>query len=318
MVDKQKYITILTSNGKDQKTAEQYVSKVLDAVKKSMPNESDDVIDATILLKINTDLHGVAGSQPFNGICIGLDRIEDQHKFDKDKALAAYKENATLTVSNGLVAVENGVPIPLDSRKFLDKAETKENKNFGKPLPTKLRRQGIFLIEDTIYRAFGLFDAEIGKVHTFKGSLNNGFLNIVDNSVKVSPEQPAGGVLWNVIYNAAGNSSFVTALSDIKDAAKNATIITKGVIRHIQSTSNGGAMVVIYDEDTPDGIVCFTSCDNVTAQTDILTAGLTIITSGRVSKYQDKTNIVSYGFIVDPSSSKVASTLDGLSDISLD
>ena len=319
-MEEKKYIELLVAAGKDKKEATEFVKKVIAAIKEAMPNASPETHDAVMLLKLDDILHG-AGGDPFTGLCIGMDKMEDSYRFDKQQALESFNKDSNQAVMKGQVKIdETGQPIPLDTREWLDKKQTKKNNNFGKPLPTQLRRQMAFIVDGKIVRAFGKEDPEIGKVYDFKATVTeSGFFTVAKDSLKLSGTQPSPVDTWDWLYSAAGNSDYVTALCDVKNADKNTFVVTKGLIKHTAETSNGGAMIVLIDGDCDEGVVGFSASDE--AQAVILhevIKGQEVIIVGRVAKMKDgRTNIVTFGCIPNPSSSDISKGLDALGDLSI-
>ena len=319
-MDEKKYINMLVEAGKDKKEATEFIKKVVETIKAAMPGASAETQEAVLMLKLDDILHGSSGD-PYSGICIGCDKMEDSFRYQKDQALEAFKKDSNQAIMKGLIKMgEDGNPVALDSRKFLDKKETKENKNFGKPLPTQMRRQMIFIVEGKIVRAFGKEDPEIGKAYDFKATVTeSGFFTIAKDSLKESKDQPTPEVLWDVLYRAAGESDYVTALCDIKNAEKNAFVVTKGYVKHTMETSNGGAMIVLKDGDCDEGVVGFSASDDAKAIIDHeIIKGQEVISIGRVAKMKDgKINIVTMGVVPNPASDAVTKGLDALGDLSI-
>lgn len=319
-MDEKKYVDLLIAAGKNKKEATEFVKKVITAIQAAMPNASTETQDAVVMLKLDDILHGSNGD-PFTGICIGMSDIEDSSRYLKDKAIEAFKADSNQAIMKGQVKMDdNGKPIPLDTREYLDKAQTKKNNNFGKPLPTQLRRQMVFIVDGKIIRAFGKEDPEIGKAYDFKATVSeSGFFSIAKDSLKESATQLSAADLWGAVYSASGQSEFVTALCDVKSADKNSFIVTKGYVKHIAETSNGGAMIVLIDGDCEEGVVGFSgSSETKELILHGTTMGEEVISIGRVTRQKDdRFNISTLGIIINPASDAVVSGLDALKDISI-
>ena len=319
-MDEKKYIEMLVAAGKDKKEATEFIKKVIATIKEKMPNAAPETQESVLLLKLDDILHG-SGGDPYVGICIGCDKMEDSFRYQKDQALESFKKDSNQAVMKGQIKIdESGNPIPLDTREWLDKKETKKNNNFGKPLPTQLRRQMIFLVDGKIVRAFGKEDPEIGKNYEFKATVTeSGFFTLAKDSLKEAKEQPTPVQLWDAVYSSAGNSDYVTALCDIKSADKNAFVVTKGLVKHTSETSNGGTMIVLIDGDCEEGVVGFTASDEVKAVIDHeIVRGQEVISCGRVAKMKDgRINVVTMGVIPNPTSTDISSGLDALGDLSI-
>lgn len=319
-MDEKKYIDLLVSAGKDKKEATEFIKKVIATIKEKMPNAAPETQESVLLLKLDDILHGVGGD-PYVGLCIGCDKMEDSFRYDKQKAEEAFKADSNQAIMKGLARMgDDGKPVWLDSRQFLDKKETKKNSNFGKPLGTKLRRQMIFIVEGKIIRAFGTESPEIGKNYDFKASVSeSGFFTVGKDSLKPTKDQPTPVQLWDALYQAAGNSDYVTALCDIANAEKNTFIVTKGLVKHTTETSNGGAMIVLKDGDCDEGVVGFSASEEACGIIlhDVV-KGHEVITCGRVAKMKDgRTNVVTMGVVINPASSEITAGLDVLGDLSI-
>lgn len=319
-MDAKKYIAQLVEAGKDKKEAETFVNAVIAKIKEVMPDATPETQESVFLLKLDDILHGSSGD-PFVGICIGMDKLEDSNRYQKDQALEAFKKDSNAAVMKGFIKVgEDGTPIPLDSKQFLDKAETKKNNNFGKPLPTRISRQMAFIVDGRVIRAFGKETPEIGKAYDFKASVTqSGYYTIVKDSMKPCATQPNATDLWDVVYSAAGQSDMVTALCDIKNANKNTFVITKGLVKHTAETTNGGAMIVLIDGDCEEGVVGFSASDEATGEIlHEIVKGQEVISFGRVAHMKDgRVNLVTFGCIPNPASSGISAGLDALGDISI-
>lgn len=319
-MDEKKYIDLLVQAGKDKKEATEFVKKVIATIREKMPNAAPETQEAVLMLKLDDILHG-SGGDPYVGLCIGCDRLEDSYRYDKQKAEEAFKADSNQAIMKGLAKMgDNGQPIWLDARKFLDKKETKENKNFGKPLPTQMRRQMVFVVEGKIIRAFGNESPEIGKAYDFKATVSeSGYFTLAKNSLKERSEQPTEVQIWDAVYSAAGHSDAVIALCDVKDAPKNSFIVTKGYVKHTQETSNGGAMIILKDGDCDEGVVGFSASEEACGIINHeIVKGQEVISVGRVAIMKDgKFNIVTMGIVANPASSDVANGLDALGDLSI-
>lgn len=319
-MDEKKYIDLLVSAGKDKKEATEFVKKVIAVIKEKMPNAAPETQEAVLMLKLDDILHGTGG-ESFTGLCVGCDKLEDSFRFDKQKAEEAFKQDSNQAIMKGLAKMgDDGKPIWLDARQFLDKKETKKNNNFGKPLPTRMQRQMVFVVEGKIVRVFGNASPEIGKAYDFKANVSeSGYFSMSKDSLKMTPEQPSPEVVWDAVYRAAGSSDAVIALCDIKNAPKNTFVVTKGYVKSTTETQNGGAMIVLKDGDCDEGVVGFSASDEACAVINHeIVKGQEVISIGRVAIMKDnRYNIVTMGVIPNPASSDITTGLDALGDLSI-
>lgn len=319
-MDEKKYIEMLVQAGKDKKEATEFIKKVVATIREKMPNAAPETQEAVLMLKLDDILHG-SGGDPYVGLCIGCDKLDDSFRYQKDQAMEAFKKDSNQAIMKGLIKMgDDGQPIALDSRKFLDKKETKANNNFGKPLPTQMRRQMVFVIEGKIVRAFGNENPVIGKAYDFKATVSeSGYFTLAKSSLKERSDVINPVQLWDAVYSAAGNSDAVIALCDVKSAPKNSFIVTKGYVKHTQETSNGGAMIVLKDGDCDEGVTGFTASDEACAIVNHeITKGQEVISVGRVAIMKDgRYNIVTMGIIPNPASSDITTGLDALGDLNI-
>lgn len=316
MTSEAEYIDLLVKGGVDKKAATNTVKAVVSKVTSLMKDEPAIEQDIVIRLKLNEILKG-SNAEKFRGICVALDEMKDSLQYQKYLAMEAYKADASRAITDGKVKLEGDKVIPLDSREYFDEEKTKKNRNFGKPLPTVMRREAYFIIDGKFVRTFGDFNASIGSVYDIFGMMNdNGILNVNKTPeirlVEVLKEKE----LWETIYNAAVESDMTVSLVDVKTLDKGTGIITKGYISHSQVTSNGSVMVVLADDEEVEGVVGFTSTDELAEEVEQYAKGTEIIVLGRIMKSGDRPNgIVITGAFKNPESKKISDYIKSLSDM---
>ena len=318
MTDKKAYIDLLVKGGVEKKTATTTVDTIVDRVSKAMKGESAEDQDTVIRLKLNDILKG-ANAEKFRGTCIALDEMKDSLQYQKYLAMEAYKEDAARAIADRKVQIDGSKVIPLDTREFFDEERTKKNKNFGKPLPTVMRREAYFLIDGKVTRTFGDFKAELGKTYDIFGSLNDkGILNVNKSPEIRYVEAVKEKDLWDLVYNAATEDDMTVSLVDVKTLDRGTPVITKGYLQHVQVTSNGSTMIVLSDDEETEGVVGFTATDDLATAAQSYTKGTELIVLGRVMKSGDRPNgLVITGAFRNPASKKISEYMKSLDDIEI-
>lgn len=318
VLEEKVYVDMLVKSNIDKDVAKAKVKEVISVVKEALPNESEDYWATVVGLKLR-DMVKASQAEKYRALCVAIDEMKDSLGYQKYKALEAYKENAAVAIQDGLVKLDGEKVIPLDTREYYDEEKTKQNKNFGKPLPTVMRREGYFVIEGKLVRGFGEFEAEPGAVYEIFGNINDkGFLNINKSPEMRLVEKLKESDFWEAVYNAAGESELRVDLNDIREQKKGTTVLTKGFLGHSQRTSNGGTMVVLNDDEVVDGVVGFGSYDKVSDGLETIPMGTEVIVVGRIMVSKDRApGIVIVGAVKNPASTKVADVLksDKLSKI---
>lgn len=299
--------------------AEAKVKAIVERVNAIMPDETDEVKANTVSMAIKK----LTGSklEKFVGVCIGMGAKRDQNEFAKKKAKDIYDQNPMLAVQDGYVAIVNGKPVYLDTREFIDAAKTMKNNNFKKALPETIQRQVFFLIDGIITRGFGNIDPQVGgEYEVFATKSKKGYLTIPKQpGIKLTKMIPPGD-LYQMVYDAAGNSEFATDLGDVYDKEPGSQIISNGYVRFTKQTS-GGSMLVIDDENTPDGVVCFSDGPEVASIIDQLDIGLEAIIMGTFSVGENKEtheirkSVAVRVVITNPESAKYVSALKDMDDV---
>lgn len=319
MTDKKAYVDLLVKGGLERKSAISTVDTIVDRVSKAMKGESAEDQDTVIRLKLNDILKG-ANAEKFRGLCIALDEMRDSLQYQKYLTLEAYKEDAARAIADKKVKVDGDKIIPLDTREFFDEERTKKNKNFGKPLPTVMRREAYFLIDGKVVRTFGDFKAELGKVYDIFGTMNDkGILNVSKTPEIRYVEAVKEKDLWEMVYNAASEAGDITvSLVDVKTLDKGTPVITKGYLQHMQVTSNGSTMIVLSDDEETEGVIGFTATEDLATEAQTFQKGTELIVLGRVMQSGDRPKgLVITGAFKNPASKKISEYMKTLDDIEL-
>lgn len=290
VLDAAEFVTLLTDGegGMKKEDATDLVGKLISGIKQLMPRSSVDDQRQVLLVKCR-DLRRVGEVDKFRGLCIGVDDLKDSLGYEKYRAFEAYKSNPSRAVKDGIVVKEGDKLVAMDTRTFMDKAKTKPNKNYGKPLPTIERREGYFIIEGKIVRAFGYYDASIGHIYELFGNMGDGgILNINKTPAPRLVEALNDRDFWSQAYEVCENSELAVPLESLPEVDKNKTVIVKGVIQHVGVTANQSAMIVINNDEIPDGIAGFASHEGIGKEMESMGKGSEVIVIGRVLKNKPK------------------------------
>lgn len=317
MVDVKKLVKKLVDAGWEQKKADNKVAQLVKKAKEIAPGEKDETIQAAVSMAIDR-LLASASAEKYVGVCLAVSDKTDRNAFAKRNALKAYEQNPVVAVQEKMVEVVNGQVVPLDNRKYVDAAQTMENRDYGKPLKEVLQREGVFLIGGEIVRVFGNYDAIIGMEYEIYGKKapKSGVISVRKPGVKLSGEAPAS--TFKDAYTAVEKSPMAISLDSVKDAK--GTIVTTGFVRFEKETPNGH-MIVVDDDSVPDGIVCFSGSEAARDAMAKLAIGTEVLVFGRPSTTINKEtgeprfSLILTGVVPNPESAKCAGIVDGMDDL---
>jgi hypothetical protein len=284
------FISLLTEGegGMKKDEATDLVGKLIGGVNQLMPRDTVDAKRQVLLVKCR-DLRRVGEVDKFKGLCIAADAMKDSNGYEKYLAREAYKLNPQRAIKDGRVVKEGDKIIEMDTRQFSDKARSKPNKNFGKPLPTIERREGYFIIDGKIVRAFGNYDVQIGRIYELFGNMGDGgILNINKTPGPRLVETLADRDFWAQTYDVCGESEMSTPLETLSEVDKNKTVIVVGTIQHVGVTSSQTPMIVINNDEIPEGIAGFAAQEDVGKEMEAMGKGSEVIVIGRVLKTKPK------------------------------
>lgn len=309
-------------DGMKKEEATDIVNRLIPGIKQLMPRATADQQRQVLLVKIR-DLRRVGEVDKFKGICIAVDAMKDALGYEKYKATEAYKANPARAIKDGIVVKEGDKIVPMDTRMYMDKAKSKPNKNFGKPLPTIDRREGYFIIENKIIRAFGNYDAQIGHIYELFGNMGDGdILNINKTPAPRLVETLGDHDFWNKTYEILENSELAVPLEQLHEMEKNKTAIVKGTIQHVGTTSSQSVMIVLNNDEIPDGVAGFAAQDEVGKEMEAIGKGAEVIVIGRVIKTKPKpgetenrTALNVMGIIQNPQTEGTSDVLSKLDEI---
>lgn len=304
-LDAKKYIAFLVAAEMDKDKATQMVDRIIKMINNLMPKASAEEKDHMIMIKLR-EATRAGESEKYRALIIALDELKDQMGYLKYQAREAYKKDKTRALGEGVVIKEGDKIVEMDTRKFLDKDKTKPNKNFGKKLPTIMRREAFMLIEGKLIRAFGNFEAQVGRIYDIYGFMNDkDILNVAQTPEPKLIDSLDDKALWEQASAVLSESDMAMDLATVLEQDKNTHVITHGTLQHVTETSNGSTMCFVADDEVPKGIACFASCDSVGEEINGMGKGSEVIIIGRVMKNkgsdgEDRTAISVTGIIQDP------------------
>lgn len=292
-------------------------------INKVMADSTPDERNAIVAKKLRQLTTMSAGTKKFRVICIAQSDRIDRNDYQRKKALETYEEDPKYALDEGLVELKDGIPVALNTRRYLDNAQTMENRQFGKPLRQEFKREFLLVVEyqdedsmDTypvLVRAFGDATLKIGYecmvFGTWKGPGNIMNLRSSPNAVIRHPVEN----LWDLLTDLVIGDDLYHLLEDIDTIEPKTNIVTKGFVRMITQTSNG-AMIILDDPDSDNGSIAgFSNSDEIT--TLLLDSGDVqtddeVFVYGRFDKGEDaegnaRYNISIIGLVKNPSGEAV-------------
>lgn len=146
------------------------ITELIAKIQEVAPGESDDFYETAVALKLKKNAasgprlssidYAKENAKEFKAIVLGISKVKDDNDFTKRAAWKAYRTNKHEAVTTGQVEVIDGDDgkehvIPLDNKKYFDKEKTKENPDFGKPIPYEGVREMLVAMDNKLYIARG-------------------------------------------------------------------------------------------------------------------------------------------------------------------
>lgn len=323
-INKKELINLLVeSNAFDKKVAAEKVDAVVEAVKKALPDAEDDTIEKMVRRRIQKVV-SAPKSDKYEGVCVAASERTDANEISKKVALKVYRNDPMMAVQDGYVKIVGEEIIPLDNRKFIDRAQTMKNRNYGKPLPTKMQREVVFITEKNgdkvLTRAFGDVNPEVGKVYEIYGKMTGGG-NITIS--KMPGIRPIGDVedLWGQLFDTASESTMAVGIEDLAEVSKNQFVLICGIVRYSNETPNG-AMLIVSDEENENSIAVFAQAGKCADTMMVIEPDTEVIVIGKVGEGKDRDdpdmvrkNISAIGVVPNPESMKAVDALKDIDEI---
>ena len=310
--------TLVESGKFNKKEATLKVKAAIEAVQKALPGSEDETIEKMVKRKILKATSPSTGEK-FDGVCVACTEKQDANGIAKKIALAAYKVDPMTAVQDGIVKIVDEKIVPLDNRRFIDRAEKYENRNFGKTLPIRMQREVYFVINNVLTRAYGNVDPEVGMRYEIYGKMTGGG-NITISKTGIRPVEKVGDV-WKFVYEAVSESDFAVSIDDIAGMDKNKVVIINGVVKYSGETTNG-AMLVVGEDESETTVAAF-AFPGVCADTMMCCeADTEVIVFGKVLESEDRENpgkmrkaISAIGVVPNPESMKAIDALKDLDEL---
>ena len=307
MMNKQ-LVDKLTSVGFAEADAKVRVKAVIEAAKNLMKGETDEAINGVVTTKIKQLARMTKDVKMFDVVCVAAGDVRDFNEYTVNIQLEAYKEDPTQAIAEGLVKLVDGDPVALDTKKFFDAAEKMKNNNFGKPIKVQMKREATFIYDGDFIRAYGNVDITPGNRYSVFGKVSaGGTLNVKP----IPPAIPRGEVtpteLWDMIDKIGAGSDTTIQLCDVPDQDKSTFVVIRGTAQASIETSNGGAMLILDDDDIgTESVACFANTDAMIEQVLQIVEGTEACIMGSIGKQKDndtdeiKTNVSAIGVVVNP------------------
>lgn len=269
-MDIKEFVDKLVTTGMPVDKATAKVKKIIVKIKEK---KGDGVTDEEIKSLINAAITSATANkgERYKGLCIGFEGKFDMNAKYGQLALDKYNNPATRkqALDDGLVKEQIGTDgtvhiVPIDMRKFIDKDNKWENRNYGNPLRNQMRRRCYFIVEGDMAVVTGNIDPALGVEYFIYGKKKGMYINTNRNGI-----QKAGtfdkSPLWDAVTKFAESSDFAVNIGDVPGLATWSVKLTKGYIKNGGDTKTGGRWGVIHGDELPAGIFGFTANEDTAA-----------------------------------------------------
>ena len=315
------FVAMLTEVDIDKADAEAKVIKMVQIVQKSIPDDLETQI-SILQVKIKELARTIASVDKFTGLCIAAGERADRNSYDKWIAMEAYKEDPQGAVRDGKIAIEEGKPVVLDTREFMDNAKKIPNKRCGKPLGIQYQRESLFIIDGEPIRGFGDIDSEIGVQYNLFGKLNNGILNIKTHPAPIPQKTFDATELWEIFDAISKDLDNSIDVDEAMEAKTKESYIVRGIVTYVGTTGGGSTMIVINDDEgSTDGLVGFVNSDMLEKYiADVeIKQGNEVLTIGRLNESKKdgevSRNLSVVGIIKNPDSDRTSQVMSQLDQV---
>lgn len=311
-MDIKEFVDKLVTSGMAKDKATEKVKKIIVKIKEK---KGDGVTDEEIKSLINAAITSATANkgERYKGVCIGYEGKFDQNAKYGQLALDKYNDPKTKAqaIAEGLVKEQIGEGgsvqiLPMDMRKFIDKDNKWENRNYGQPLRSRMLRKAYFIIDGDMAVVSGNIDPALGTEYFIYGKKKGMYINCNRNGIQKSgtfDKLP----LWDAVTKFAESSDFAVNIGDVPGLATWSIKLTKGYIKNGGDTKTGGRWGVIHGDDLPSGIFGFTSNEDTAAILSESDTGNEVYVLFKVKPPRDGQTGVQAGFlgvIVNPESTQ--------------
>lgn len=323
-MDISKIVNTIVESGVEEKEAEKLVKGVYSKLEEGgkLEGMSDDHIIEIINIAASKRFAKVDGDE-FEGVCIGYSELNDDFGYTKWQIIQEYKKNKLDAINRGIVRLSDEIdavtgekiPIPIDTRQYVDKARTMENKNYGQDYPTKMIRQLYFVVDGALKTAKvneNFKVPTIGANYKVIGKLNGKYINYIGRMDII--EMLSAGEMWDFITDVGGEFDEFTEIEDITSDHKNKLVILTATVSRAGVSKKGNDYVVFESAYMNDGIMgLYADKELVDAVSNSAEEGKEVVMFGRVKLFSDGGPFFSiYGLFHDPETDDSSSMINDI------
>lgn len=328
-VDETIYVKTLVEAGMNEDDAAKKVSKLVTKVNELMDGESIDAINNIIAIKVR-ELIAASKSDKFTVTVVAAGQLRDTNFGSRYSAVETYNEAPSRALETGAVKIvkegtKNALKakdgnwlLAFDTREFWDDAKTKQNYGYNKPFKTIMSRDIIGIIDGEITKLSGNVDVVAGSVYDMYGtkSEKSGVIYLNDTPKPRLVDTKGDAEFYNEVYKAAAKSDMATDVEGALDEEIKGTVLVKGFVHSVGTTSIGGQMMSVNNE-VGSGFTAFAISDDAVDAFKDATVGTDVIVVGYFKKAKDPRytkSLQCYNAVVNPNVGAVGKTLEDLKD----
>lgn len=330
-IDEASYVKMLVDAGVPESEAKTSIGKLVGFVNEQMAGEGTDSKNAAISIKVREKVRELK-SDKFTVTVVAMTPRRDSNDISRNIALATYNNDRELALSKGLVkVVKEGTPgarqakdnswvLPLDTREYIDKANTMKNRGKGKPYPVRMQRDIIVVANGQLGVAYGDVNLSIGGEYEVFGKAKEGkpTMTIFNEPAPRLNRMLADAELYDVFFNAAKDSDMATDVAGALETDNKGLMVVKGIANIVAPTSSGGARIVL-NADIGNGLPLMTpygeeGVDYVDQMLAVPVGAEVLAVGTKRDSEQYGRSLTTFGVIVNPKASAVSKALEQLND----
>lgn len=325
-IDATIYVKQLVEAGMDEAEAKTKVTNLLNAVD-SVVSESDSMETKRSVINIEfRKILAATKSEKYKVTIVAVGPRGDDNSYTRNNAYKIYDEDRETALAQGLVKEVNEkykdahkaknemFVIALDNRRFLDKAGTIENKfGYGKPLPKRMSRTIIGIVDGVMVRVKGDINVEAGACYEIFGKANdNDMLYAAKEPVPRLVKKLSEAEMYDLVNDSASKSDIAMEAEEVFETDKRGMILVKGIVQSALPTNGGKTRMVLSG-----GLSVFPNddaTDKIMAESMI---GGEVIIAGKPKDPKDpayKRSLIAFHVVGNPKMGAVGSALDKLKD----
>lgn len=328
-INEDAYVKMLVDAGVSESEAKVSIGKLVSFVNEQMAGEGAEGKNAAISIKVRERVKELK-SDHFTVIVVAAEPRVDSNEISRNIALATYNNDRELALSKGIVKVvkegtvgakkakDNSWILAIDNRDFIDKNNTMKNRGKGKPYPVRMQRNTLIVSNGQLGMAYGDVNLDIGGEYEVFGKVKEGKNSVTiysDPAPKLNRMVPENE-LYDVFFKAARDSDIATDVAGALETDNKGIIVVKGTAHIVNSTSNGGARIVL-NTDIGNGLPLMSPYGDEGApyveQMLAVPVGAEVLAVGKKrDSDQYGRSLTTYGVIANPKASAVTKTLESL------